>query len=86
MERPTCGTCPYWTDEDGEVGACRRYAPRPKVDNLEISDVGEDAVFAFMNHDQWCGEHPDFPAYIAATRPPASPAAPTPDPAPRTAE
>jgi hypothetical protein len=89
MERPTCETCPYfsWFSEDmrEEVGECHRRAPTPLHD---APDLHEPLSWwpCVVANVHWCGEHPDFPAFLAATRPPASPAAPTPDPAPRTAE
>lgn len=69
-ERPTCATCPYWQIKhasDVEIlaggvmvdGECRRYAP---------SRLGTSESWS----TRWCGEHPDFPAWIKATR--ASPA------------
>jgi hypothetical protein len=77
MERPTCKTCPYWLIEDddcnpitleeclklpGDTGPddwyfeCKRY-PRKETD--EIYKHGGD----------FCGEHPDFPAFIASLKP-----------------
>ncbi len=57
MERPTCETCPYYNR--GEI-ECHRNAPVPSnsTDNVP-------AYWPFTNHDDWCGEHPDFPIYIA---------------------
>jgi hypothetical protein len=94
MERPTCKTCPYWSEEEQEEGLCRRAAPSP----IHIG-MYSDRIDAFPEHIKpfeqcwpstyafdFCGEHPDFPAFLAATRPPASPASQAPDPAPRTAE
>ncbi len=65
MERPTCGgdgtKCPYWeyrcrriyTGYEEVIGVCR------------IRSVGEDAEFPERFDDEWCGEHPDFPRYLA---------------------
>jgi hypothetical protein len=81
MERPTCATCAYWVDSSLGGGQCRRMSPQM----LPHANM-EGLRFPFTSPLHWCGEHPDFPAYIAATRPPASPAAQAPDPAPRTTE
>lgn len=61
MERPTCGTCPYLFEEEVGEHTCRRHAPKPsKFDNAE---------WPIVDHEyDTCGEHPDFPAWIAATR------------------
>jgi hypothetical protein len=56
-ERPTCATCPYWRLDRmaasaaiGDHGECRRHS---------IGWIGRLA-------DKWCGDHPAFPAWIAA--------------------
>jgi len=65
MERPTCETCPYWRDlrnpknELDESGECRRYPPTP---NKQVS------LWPLTYDLHWCGEHPDFPAYIASLK------------------
>ena len=58
-ERPTCATCPYWGDpnEKGEA-ICHRRAPNYTAEWRE--NWG-----ATMAAD-WCGDHPAFPAWIAA--------------------
>ena len=71
-ERPTCATCPYWDDnafkDVSAYNACRRNAPRmisPPTDHH--NDWTEDTVH--KRGDEWCGDHPAFPAYIASRRP-----------------
>lgn len=64
--RPTCQTCPYWDNEyTGEkfCGLCRRSAPQCR---LEKEDSAESfwADWPKSCDDHWCGEHPDFPAWI----------------------
>lgn len=61
MERPTCGTCPFFVFDR----FCRRYPPQVVVftDADEVSNP-----LPQVNSDHWCGEHPDFPAYLKATR------------------
>lgn len=54
-ERPTCATCPYWQEPQDDTygapdyGQCRRRA----------------YYFPLRKADEWCGEHPDMPAWIA---------------------
>ena len=63
-ERPTCATCPYWNSPQGADGRwpCRRHAPR------HIGSQCDD--FAITAAEEWCGDHPAFPAYIASRRAP----------------
>ncbi len=74
MDRPTCVTCPYWDtdaydDEDepeqlGKRGLCRRLPPRV---------IGNDSTCHPDSYwFEWCGEHPDFPAYLASLKQPAT--------------
>ncbi len=77
MERPTCGTCPYWESEgqsadidDSDVGYCHRFPVTPasliRVEGTENYSVRcqEPQTYDF----DWCGEHPDFPAWIEHRR------------------
>lgn len=61
--RPTCESCPYWTKTPrwggAEVGECRRRAPTFSPDK-----IGEQSWAPALPAD-WCGEHPQMPAYIA---------------------
>jgi hypothetical protein len=69
MERPMCETCPYWDSpsKDTTSGLCCRNAPRSLS---SFHDAVDDPVAQWPMTMEWefCGEHPDFPAYIAATR------------------
>lgn len=83
-ERPTCATCPYWdgNDEDDEAneGYCRRLPP--VVSDASVVDFarhrGESplesilsaavAIHPTTHRKCWCGEHPDFLAWIKATQ------------------
>lgn len=58
--RPTCSTCPYWdsTPVDVGKGSCHRNAPTP----------GNSSAWRPTGPDEFCGQHPDFPAYIATIR------------------
>ena len=67
-ERPTCATCPYWSDyslilpedrTDG-MGQCRRHAPKYEPDTADD--------WADTHSDDWCGDHVDMPAWIASRR------------------
>ncbi len=63
MNRPTCKTCLYWCEyeEDTDFGQCRRYPPA-LYDDEALQDFPETV------DDKWCGEHSDFPEYIAAMK------------------
>jgi hypothetical protein len=83
VERPTCKTCPYFVcaacdesptffdpccEENGkpvhDTTLCKRYP-------LIVLNVDEDGVIhgqPAVYEDDWCGEHPDFPAYIASLK------------------
>jgi len=59
--RPTCVTCPYWhliTPSTG-FAQCRRFPAH------QDAGLSHDAQCP-SNH--WCGEHPDFPAWIKGRR------------------
>ncbi|WP_406698584.1 hypothetical protein V5E97_06840 [Singulisphaera sp. Ch08] len=59
-ERPTCATCAYWlappASYEGRMGNCRK--------DLVTAKAG-----VTVYPEDFCGEHPDFPAFVAATRP-----------------
>lgn len=70
MDRPTCATCPYWfltcegdrqSLEHGATvhGSCRRHAPCGRVDAIVVSSY-------------WCGEHPNFNAFLGHAKAPAA--------------
>jgi hypothetical protein len=78
MERPTCATCPYW-EKDSVDGRCHRYPPEDiafdiykYVDggSVQWGDAGSSDDFGFrvVPVYGWCGEHPDFPAYLFSIR------------------
>jgi hypothetical protein len=79
VDKPTCATCPFYVvieippsgapDDGGDrIEACYRF-PR---------DYREHA---YTSADDWCGEHPSFPAWLAHATPEVAPApaVPTPD-------
>jgi hypothetical protein len=72
IERPTCETCAFWEwlqtrpvpdPDDYEVGECRR---RPPTASRPSKLAGGKAMATWRRtfEDDWCGEHPDFPAYL----------------------
>ena len=74
MDRPTCETCPYWAPhtKNPPSGSCR--IRHPTHDTLECDDGavipwGWPESLSFM----WCGEHPDFTAWITSQRKPPLP-------------
>jgi hypothetical protein len=67
MDRPTCKTCLYWEPQgiDPDQGYCRRYPPQ-HIDKTEShTDAAERYLVPVTWGDDWCGEHPDFPAWLA---------------------
>jgi hypothetical protein len=73
VERPTCGTCPYWDvpdtlneeENDGNYGNCRRHAPSPvAVPEADIDGDDAGVFWPITTLIEWCGEHPDFPVYL----------------------
>ena len=68
MDKPTCKSCPFWDDEK----ICRRYAPRQGT-LIMPREIGELArmttIFEARSSDEWCGDHPEFAAWIASQRP-----------------
>ena len=56
--RPTCQSCPYWQQYNtGKKGECRRHAPRDMP--------GCENDWAVTQNTDWCGGHPQMPAYVA---------------------
>ena len=71
MEKPICETCPYWDAEpSGTHGSCRRNAPSPLLWHpiRDRYDLADHAWWPITGREDCCGEHPSFPAYIAATK------------------
>ena len=67
-ERPTCATCPYFSPYIANYtieGSCRRHAP------AWPGQVGTKGNWGIVDPRNWCGDHPDFPAWIANRRTPA---------------
>lgn len=77
MERPTCRTCPYWVNGPKvmDVGECRRGLPRFAATEGQYRDMERTCwsewagTWPETNAESWCGEHPDFPAYLASRQP-----------------
>ena len=68
MDKPICNTCPYWNH-----GMCQRHAPRPTWvfetrTTIEWKKDDADAFWPETGSHDWCGEHPDFPEYIASLK------------------
>jgi hypothetical protein len=82
MDRPQCRTCPFWRGDevvrikDGrEWSDCRRFPavlPTPSYITWDIAVGGSgfvsDGTWPETRNDEWCGEHPDYPAYIRELR------------------
>lgn len=68
--RPTCKTCPYWhlmdwSDSDFTWGLCVIRAPSTLPRRAE-ADTRPYARWPGTYADDFCGEHPCFPAWIAS--------------------
>jgi len=76
-DKPTCDTCPYWepTDRTGN-GWCQRFPPWPPEPSRY--ELIPRRVITFG--DDWCGEHPNAPSYVAAFASPSAPGPRPPDP------
>lgn len=71
QERPTCRTCPYFLpDKEPMPGDCRKGPPDREGDWPPVLP------------DEWCGEHPDFPLYLASQAAQCEPAPAEPDKVP----
>jgi hypothetical protein len=68
---PRCVTCIFWQEFDGceepllSAGQCHRYPPKRIKAYRADPEVYEHAWTVGAD---WCGEHPDFPAYIASLK------------------
>lgn len=76
MERPTCKTCPYWKQlSEAELyGECRHGPAKHGAETQLNCDPGTVSItwgtWFDQHEDEWCGAHPNFPAYIASLKPP----------------
>lgn len=79
MERPRCKTCPYWDiydapypknthGEDIIDGDCHRRPPPPVAATAIPDTDGYEWYWPPTSSYDFCGEHPDFPAYITSLR------------------
>lgn len=66
-ERPTCATCPYWVRLDSHVGECHAGHPTRYAFGIW---AGQSSSCAWPKPEstEWCGQHPDMPAWIKATQ------------------
>jgi hypothetical protein len=81
MKRPMCRTCPYWCTLQPKFPDRETLLEVSRTpDWIDAAQkAGVEVLGDCRRHPQtptkpkgvteWCGEHPDFPAYIAATRP-----------------
>lgn len=76
MDKPTCKTCPYFEagDENNGDGFDAGYCHRSSPIAIPLDDDHEDSVFVLWPKTlkiEWCGEHPQFPTYLASLSEPA---------------
>ena len=72
---PACQTCRNWQSDTGEMGECRRYAPRPSVEcalpTVAVPEGEEDtsgeAVWPVTFASDWCGEYRERPPMFRAS-------------------
>jgi hypothetical protein len=70
-DRPTCKTCPYWDNTDGgDLNDCRAGRPQSMIDPTWPNNTDSENYRRWPEtwDDDWCGEHPDFSAWITAQR------------------
>jgi len=79
-KQPTCETCPYayfvGTSKNDQDSECRRFAPRmlgiyqPASARMYMPEINRHLRMYMpeINRHFWCGEHPDFPAYVEALK------------------
>ncbi len=67
MERPTCKTCVFWGKYDENQGICRRLPPNSMMYLWPRADTpSETTTWPEVWEGDWCGEHPQFPRYLAS--------------------
>jgi hypothetical protein len=55
----TCSNCAFWEapqSEPKQVGECRRYAPRPSVDEGHAERATVFTTWPNTYESDWCGE------------------------------
>jgi hypothetical protein len=66
---PSCQGCRFWQSENGEMGDCRRHAPRPIMDAILPTvtlaegeeDTSDQAIWPVTFAGDWCGEFRERP-------------------------
>ncbi len=71
MNKPTCETCPFWeiTNDKMRLGECHIGRPLAHLDP-EDSNGGSFTIWPSTCGEDWCGEHPQFQAWLAETNKP----------------
>ena len=63
MHRPTCETCVFFEHFPDAKQECHRRPPLITPAPEDSNDVWWTG-WPEVELDDWCGEHPDFPAYV----------------------
>jgi hypothetical protein len=66
MNKPTCESCVYWVK--GHI----EYWSNPvslKLESKHNPACKRYPKISFKCFDNWCGEHPQFPAYLESLKP-----------------
>lgn len=58
--RPKCKTCVHWCSTERVEGMCCRFPPACLTEDRNKVPV--------TDAEDWCGEHQDFPAWLAEWR------------------
>lgn len=71
MRKPTCSGCIYWLHIEGgdgldDEGECHRMPPQILVNEVGGMTLPHVAAWPPTPGSEVCGEHPAFPAWIAA--------------------
>ena len=68
--RPDFDSLDTSPDVDTHGGECRRSAPVARMKMPAMNFFADRLRWPRTTSSEWCGEHPDFPAYIASRRRP----------------
>jgi hypothetical protein len=60
MDRPTCSTCPFWSQWAGDPskGDCRHDPPKVFWTHSYNHGNSKASQWPFTSPDEWCGRHP----------------------------
>lgn len=71
MKKPTCETCVYFIPSEIEgdhEGDCRKNPPILNIEKTSNGGITLSSYFTVSCSDDFCGDHQDFPEYIAQVK------------------